>query len=223
MFWLIVCWLVWRSRDPSDCPKCFPPPALALLPAQAVWRGGSWASRPSALVTSRGSVWLDQWKDLMINSAHRSHDKEWTSSFTWYLITTWRIKLGVRPYDIMISSRSYWVRSGEMVVMEPEMQHRMPSWYDRYETASSGENERRLTIIPANNTKPAEIYLRWFVRMSPCLFLYNYLSSLQAPACTPASWAQERPRTLDPLLTSHLPCSQCMDNKVIIIITTRNF
>ena len=34
------------------------------------------------------------------------------------------------------------LRPGEMVVMEPEMQHRMPaSWYDRYETASSGKDD----------------------------------------------------------------------------------
>ena len=39
------------------------------------------------------------------------------------------------------------LRPGEMVVMEPEMQHRMPaSWYDRYETASSGQNDHNMAL-----------------------------------------------------------------------------
>ena len=39
------------------------------------------------------------------------------------------------------------LRPGEMVVMEPEMQHRMPaSWYDRYETASSGQNDNNMAL-----------------------------------------------------------------------------
>ena len=34
-----------------------------------------------------------------------------------------------------------------MVVMESEMQHRMPAWYDRYETSSGTVKKLRLSAL----------------------------------------------------------------------------
>ena len=82
-------------------------------------------------------------RDFPITSAQIQRDKDYTAATT--LHPSEGSDQGETESECLEPGQE--LAPLDMVVMESEMQHRMPAWYDRYETSSGTEDKLRVRAL----------------------------------------------------------------------------